>query len=150
MMEMGNVTVKDILEVMEKRIRFEGKRGMLSVEDLMHIPLEELDEICVELYKKCGEPVSFLRNASNEENKYRLMFRVAKTILDYRREKLEIEEREMRLREQQKIAVEILLKEKIKELPFEYIKKVMNKEMTFEEAIEEYERNKKKGKKRGK
>lgn len=78
-------------EASKEKIRFETKRGSLTVEQLWTLPIEELDELCVSLEEqhKTSAKKSFVHKKSDKDKMARLRFEVALDVLESRMEELE-------------------------------------------------------------
>ena len=82
------------------KLRFESKKGLLSVEQLWDLPLNSLDEIAISLNKEVKDisEVSFIKPLSNNKNKeLTLKFNIVKHIIDVKLTEIKEKLSEMKL-----------------------------------------------------
>lgn len=106
------------LKATRKKLRWESTKGVLSVEDLWDLSLEELNELAKDLYKQVEESrgIDFLKSQTRVSVLQKLQFDVVKTIIDIKlAEKEAAEEREQRRQRKDKL-LRILEKKEDEEL----------------------------------
>lgn len=91
-----------------ERIRFESRKGLLSVEDLWQLPLTKLNDIAVDLHKKveASGTITFIETRSKENKTLQLKLDIAKHIIqvkltekEARNQKLVIAEKKAKIKE---------------------------------------------------
>lgn len=97
-LEMNHVAIEKASRV---KLRYSTNRGVLSVEDLWDLSLEQLDPIAINLNKRLKESQteSFIKTRTKDTTELELKFNIVKHIID-----VKLQEQEDRLLESEKKA----------------------------------------------
>lgn len=96
------------------KMRWESTRGLLTVEDLWDLSLEELNEIAKDLFKKVntGAEINFIKKEETVDKLAEAKFEIARVVIDVKlREADERQNAEVRRQKKQKIMELIARKE---------------------------------------
>ncbi len=101
-----------------KKYRWETEKGILSVEDLWDLKLEQLDKIAVSIYKQLKEAqeISFIKEVSSETEETQNKFNIIKYIIDTKIEEQRKAQDERIRREKKRRIMEIIKRKEEEEL----------------------------------
>lgn len=100
-----------------KKLRFQSDRGLLSVEDLWDVTLDQVDQIAISLNKKIKETeeVSFLSQKHTDETLL-LKFEIVKRIIEVRLAEIEKAKQELIAVQKKQQLLDILSRKENQEL----------------------------------
>ena len=105
-------------EATKTGLRFPTLQGNLTVEDLWHLGLNQLDELAID-YKKMLEDKnneSFLRQKTKSDDALELRFEITKSVIEERLDDAEAIEKKAAIREQNKKIMELIVEKENDEL----------------------------------
>lgn len=110
----------------QQKLRFQTNRGVLTVEQLWDLPLQELDTLAVSLQQahEQSAPKSFLNKKTTKDKVVKLRFDVALDVLNTKAEEAQAESEALEVKEHNKKIIELIAEKQDESLKGKSIKQL--------------------------